>query len=89
MLALGLVWAVVVVVAVSVGVTLCLAPPAGPTITGTAVTVVPVPLNAMAGLLVTLAFEYDVCAETFVVAYVSCGAGSDCSGCVPSSVSTN
>lgn len=91
---LGLVCALVVVVVVvvfevSVVSTLCFAPPAGKIMTGIAVTVVPVLLNAVTGLLGTLAFEYAVCAGTFVVVCVSCDAGSDCSGCVPSGVSTN
>ena len=80
---------VFVVVVMSVGGKLCFVPPAGAIMTGIAVTVVPVPLNAVAGLLGTLAFEYDVSAGTFVVACVSCGAGSDCSGCVPSGASTD
>ena len=73
----------------SLGGTLCFVPPAGPIITGIAVTVVPVPLNAVAGLLGMIAFEYDVSAGTFVIDCVSCGAGSDCSGCVPSGASTD
>ena len=74
---LGLVWASVVVevAVVFVGDPLCFTPAAGLIITGMAVTIVSVPLNAVTVLLVllgALANECDVSAGTFVAAFASC-----------------